>query len=100
MARIKQGNAFSHAKEGGIKVKLSAARKTAKKRAAPKKKAASKTVAKPVPRAAGYRYRIEVRRTKTGAWSPVGAGCNDAEAAKKLAAIYASNYPKYWFRVV
>lgn len=47
-----------------------------------------------------YKHHVEVRKTARGAWSPVGAGGNDPEAVKKLARIYASNYPNYWFRVV
>ena len=50
--------------------------------------------------ASQYKHHIEVRKTERGDWSPVGAGGNDPEAVKKLARIYASNYPNYWFRVI
>ena len=63
------------------------------------KAASSKRAVRSAP-ASQYKHCIEVKKTARGDWSPVGAGGNDPEAVKKLAHIYASNYPNYWFRVI
>ncbi|HJW55869.1 MAG TPA: hypothetical protein VJ577_11395 [Burkholderiaceae bacterium] len=68
---------------------------------APKKAASKARKAAPAPaRVKQYKHCIEVRKTAAGKWAPVGMAGNDVEGLKKVARMYASNYPSYAFRVI
>lgn len=95
--KIKTGNVFKHAQTLGKKVAL---KKPATKKAAVKKRVRPVAAKKAAPVRPPYQYRIEVRKTATGKWMQVGMGGNDAESVKRVARLYASNYPRYAFRVL
>ena len=107
MIRPKRGNAFTHAKTGGVKVRVKRAvvkkpavkKARVVKKALPKKRAVVRKIVRAKPAAPAFKYRLQIKRSSKGIWQTI-AGMNNLTSIKQLAKAYAKNYPRFAFQVV